>query len=57
MIQQLKIPPQIPDAIVDTTGTILYNRPASNVLYVNGTLVSEGLVVPTGGTLVETSTL
>jgi hypothetical protein len=57
MIQQLKIPPQIPDAIVDSTGTILYNRPASNVLYVDGTLVSEGLVVPTGGTLVETSTL
>ena len=57
MIQQLKIPPQIPDAVVDSTGTITYNRPASKVEYSNGTLVSDGLVVSTGGTLVENSTI
>jgi hypothetical protein len=53
MIQQLKIPPQIPATVIDSTGTIAFDRPASNVVYSNGTLISEGLVVPTGGTLVE----
>lgn len=52
MIQQLKIPPLVPSFFIDSyAGTIEYDEPASPVTLSNGTLTTDGLLVPQGGTL------